>query len=249
MLHAIIIDDEENGLRSLELLIQKFIPEVKVVASTTEAIKSVELINNYRPDILFLDINMPDLNGFEVLERIEFRNFHLIFTTAHEEFALKAIKQRAIDYLLKPIGIDDLQKAIEKVQKASKQKWPEIYGFLKELKENAALRVAVPTKGGIELVPSGQISYLEASSNNATITFTNGKQTKVIKSLKEYEETLCTKESDFLRIHNSYIININCVTRYVKEDGGYAVMNNKKSIPVSKQKKEEFLKRINLSSE
>jgi two-component system LytT family response regulator len=249
MLHAIIIDDEENGLRSLELLIKKFVPEVKVVATTTEAIKSVELINNYRPDILFLDINMPNLNGFEVLDKIEFRNFHLIFTTAHEEFALKAIKQRAIDYLLKPIGVEDLKKAVEKAQRASEQKWPEVFSVLKELKETTGMRVAVPTKEGIELVPSGQISYFEASSNNATVTFTNGNQTKALKSLKDYEEVLCTKDSDFLRIHNSYIININCVTRYVKEDGGYAVMNDKKSIPVSKQKKEEFLKRINLQQE
>jgi two-component system LytT family response regulator len=251
MLHALIVDDEENGLRSLELLIKKFTPEIKVVAMTTEAIKSVELINNYRPDVVFLDINMPNMNGFEVLDKISFKNFHLIFTTAHEEYALRAIKQRAIDYLLKPIDGDDLRAAVVKVQKAIKQKLavPDALRLLSELNEPEIIRVSVPTKAGVDLVSASEILYIEADSNNASITFANGNQTKVTRSLKEYEEMLCIKDGGFIRIHNSFIINVNYVTRYLKEDGGYAVLDNKKSIPVSKQKKDEFLKRINLKPE
>jgi two-component system, LytTR family, response regulator len=251
MLHALIIDDEENGLKSLELLIEKFIPEIKVVATTSEALKSVELINNYRPDIVFLDINMPNLNGFEVLDKLSFRNFHLIFTTAHEEYALRAIKQRAIDYLLKPIDAEELRTAVIKVKKviSEKKEFPDALSLLSSLNEQATVRVSVPTKTRIDLVSANEILYIEADSNNASITFTNGNQTKVTRSLKEYEETLCTKDGNFMRIHNSFIINVDYITRYIKEDGGYAVLGNKKSIPISKQKKEEFLKRINLKNE
>jgi two-component system, LytTR family, response regulator len=251
MLHAIIIDDEENGLVSLDLLIKKFVPEVKVVAATTDAIKSVELINDYRPDIVFLDINMPNMNGFEVLDKITFRGFHLIFTTAYEEYALKAIKKSAIDYLLKPVDKDELSKAVKKVQNATEQKkkLPDVIGLLREMNDISAVRVSVPTKTGIDLVLADDILYIEADSNSAMIAFANGSLVKVTRSLKEYEEILCSKDIGFMRIHNSYIINVQYVTRYLKEDGGYAVIKDKKSIPVSKQRKEEFLKRINLSSE
>lgn len=250
MLHAIIIDDEENGLISLELLIKEFVPEVKVVATTTDAVKGVELINNFRPDIVFLDINMPSLNGFEVLDKIEFKKFHLVFTTAHEEYALKAIKQRAIDYLLKPVDEDDLNLAVEKVKNKIKEneKIPDAFTLLKEINETHTIKITVPTKNSIDLVPHDEIMYIEASLNNSIVTIANNTQINAYRSLKEYEVILCQEGADFLRIHNSFIINIKYVTKYLKEDGGY-VMINKKSIPVSKQKKEEFLKRINLRSE
>jgi two-component system, LytTR family, response regulator len=251
MLHAIIIDDEENGLKSLELLILKFVPEIRIVATTTQAENSVDLINNYRPDIVFLDINMPGLNGFEVLNKVAFRKFHLIFTTAHEEYALKAIKERAIDYLLKPIGVEDLKNAVARVKNKIEEQntLPDIRDLLSGMAGSSKTKISIPTKTGIELVMAEEILYIEADSNSTLIAFTNGKQVAANRSLKEYEENLCNGSYPFIRIHNSFIINIHYVTRYVKEDGGYAVMDNKKSIPISKQKKEEFLKRINAGRE
>lgn len=115
-MHAIIVDDEFNGIKVLELLIKKHFPDIKVVATTTDSIDGVVLINNFRPDIVFLDISMPGLSGFDLIEKLEYKNFHLIFTTAHREFAIKAIKKSATDYLLKPVDPDDLIASIERVK-------------------------------------------------------------------------------------------------------------------------------------
>jgi two-component system, LytTR family, response regulator len=250
MLHALIIDDEEHGLKSLELLIKNFIPEIKIVATAMDPEQSVELINNYRPDLVFLDINMPKMNGFEVLNKIEFKKFQLIFTTAHEEYALQAIKKQAIDYLLKPVNIKELKKAVEKAQAAIQQETqtPDVLKLLREI-SISSMRVRVPTKAGVDLVPSEKVMYIEGHSNKAVITFSNGHQVKVICSLKEYEENLCLPETKFIRVHNSFIINLDHVTKYTKDDGSYTILMAKKNIPISKQKKEEFLRRINLDLE
>ena len=114
MLKAIIIDDEQRGINALKILIDKFVPDVKVVADSTDANQGIELIENYAPDIVFLDINMPEMNGFELLGKLKWNNFNLVFTTAHQEFALKAIKNNAIDYLLKPYSQDRFSKAVQK---------------------------------------------------------------------------------------------------------------------------------------
>ncbi|MES2680155.1 MAG: LytTR family DNA-binding domain-containing protein [Bacteroidota bacterium] len=247
MIHAVLIDDEYNGLKSLELLIEKFVADVKVVASTIDPLKGVELINNYRPDIVFLDINMPNLNGFELLKKLEFSAFHLIFTTAHREYALKAIKESATDYLLKPIDATDLNLAVEKVKQkiSEKQKQPDALDILKHIYEIQDTRVSLPTKTAIEYVSPNDIVYIEAFSNYAVVFLRNGKEFTVYKALKDYEQQLCKNELAFIRIHNSYIINVNYVTRYLKDDGGYAVIQSRKSIPISKNKKEAFLKLIN----
>ncbi|MBL7911206.1 MAG: response regulator [Bacteroidia bacterium] len=249
MLHAIIIDDEENGVISLELMLKKYAPEVKVVAKTSSALEGVDLINNYRPDIVFLDINMPYLTGFELLEKIEFKNFHLIFTTAHEEHAVKAIKKNALDYLLKPIDADDLKKAIEKVNKkaGNENLMKNAFDFLDKLKETEDIKVSVPAKTGIDLVSAKDIMYVEADSNQAIVVLKNKNKINVTRSLKDYEKQLCTNKSKFIRLHNSFIVNVDYVTRYVPEDGGYAVIQNERSVPISKHKKEEFLGMINFN--
>src|SRR5437868_6783200 len=162
MFRAIIIDDEQRGISTLKLLIERFVPEVKVVAETTEAEKSIELIDNYRPEIVFLDINMPFMNGFEVLEKLSFKDFNLIFTTAHQEYALKAIKNNALDYLLKPIVADHLKLAIEKVKKqiASKQ-LPDYTKILEEFNKNNKTRFPISVKDGTDYVPLDDIIRLE----------------------------------------------------------------------------------------
>lgn len=148
MLNALIIDDEENGLVSLYLLIKMVAPNVKVVDKTTDPKKGIEMINDYRPDIVFLDINMPILNGFDVLDNTDFKKFHLIFTTAHEEYALKAIKKSAVDYLLKPIGKDELLKAIEKVENRLKrsESGPDVLSLLRDISETQKQKVSIDRK-------------------------------------------------------------------------------------------------------
>lgn len=251
MLHAIIIDDEFNGIRSLELLIKKFVNDVKIVALTTNPIEGVALINNYRPDIVFLDINMPTLNGFEVLEKLQYNSFHLIFTTAHQEYAIKAIKQAATDYLLKPIDVSDLQNAVEKVKDRlkSKSEIPDVQHLLKEIVGLKNLRVPLHSKSSIEYVTPSMIVYIEAHASGSRVLLTNAMMMDVGSTLKEYEQLLCKEGLYFMRIHNSYIINLNYVSRYLKEDGGFVVLQGKKTIPVSKLKKEEFLKQFNFKED
>lgn len=251
ILHAVIIDDEYNGMRSLELLIQKFVPEIKIVALTSSPFEGVELINSYRPDIVFLDINMPALNGFELLDKLEYKQFYLVFTTAYKEYAIKAIKQAATDYLLKPIDLGMLKVCVEKIKnKAVENKFDtNVKELVNEIVGIKNLRIPIPTKNSVEYVIPSSIIYIEANSNSSKILLTNMIVLDVNKSLKEYESLLCRDGLYFMRIHNSFIVNLNYVIRYSKEGGGQIVLYGNKLIPLSKQRKEDFLKFIKLSDE
>jgi two-component system LytT family response regulator len=243
MLRAIIIDDEQRGINTLKLLIEKFVPGVKVVAETTEAEKSIELIDNYRPEIVFLDINMPFMNGFEVLEKLNYKNFNLIFTTAHEEYALKAIKNNALDYLLKPIVADHLKLAIEKVKKQiQSQLIPDFTKVIEELNKNNKTRFPISVKDGTDYVPLDDIIRLEADSNYTKIFLVNGKTGLNPKTLKEYENMLCENGGHFMRINNSHIVNLKHISKFIKEDGGIIVTKDNANLPLSKNKKDDFLK-------
>lgn len=251
MLHAVIIDDEANGVRSLELLIQKFVPDVKVISSTTNSVEGIDIINNFRPDIVFLDINMPVLNGFQLLDNVEYKNFCLIFTTAHREYGLKALKRSATDYLLKPVDIEELKMAVSRVKKkiATNQPLPDITDLLQELSSLEKIKISLPGKFFIEYVSPASIIYIEAHSNTSRVSLSGEVNFEATKPLKDFESILCKSGSYFMRIHNSFIINLHHVVRYLREDGGYVVMKGKKTIPISKNKKDTFLKAINLKFE
>jgi len=246
ILHAILVDDEINGLKSLELLCDQFIDEVEIVSATTNPVEAISLINAYRPDMVFMDISMPQLNGFEVLEKLRFKNFFLVFTTAHKNYALQAIKQGATDYLLKPIDIRELKLTIHKIQqKIAEQKGvPDVLEILKNINEKHNLRINLPTKTSLEYVLPEDIVYIQAESNYTLVSLTNGENMEVTKSLRSFETLLCTTNSSFLRVHHSYIINLDYVTRYIKDNNGFAVLKGKRTIPISRQKKEQFLKCI-----
>lgn len=247
MLRAIIIDDEFNGVRSLELLIEKFVENVKVVASTTKPLEAIELINNYQPEIVFLDINMPVLNGFQLLEKVEFKKFHLIFCTAYKEYGLKALKQNALDYLLKPVGIEDLRQAVARVQvRIIENEIPEgVFELIKNLRSSAPQKISFPTRNTIEIISSDSVVYLEANSNNSIAVLASDLKLNVLRPLKDYESILCDQNNKFMRIHNSFIINLDYVLRYIREDGGSVEMSNKKHISVSKNKRDDLLKSLN----
>jgi two-component system, LytTR family, response regulator len=251
MLTAVIIDDEVNGVKSLELLIAKYTPRLKLVGSTTSSVEGVDLINDLKPDIVFLDIKMPVLDGFELLQKLSYKNFYLIFTTAHHEFGLRALKQNATDYLLKPIGSDYIKEAVVRIETKIrlKQQAPDIMQLVADLMKIKNLKVTLNCKKSVEFVVPSEIVYIEADRGSTKVLLRNMELVEVMRPLKEYEMQLCDKEQNFIRIHNSYIININFVSRYLKDDGGYVVMQGKKKIPVSKLKKDEFLKLINLNIE
>lgn len=248
MIRAVIIDDEINGVKSLELTIATFNKDVEVVNSTTDPVEGIEMINSSRPDVVFLDISMPKLNGFEMLEKLEYKDFHLIFTTAYKKYALQALKQEATDYLLKPVDARELNKAVEKVKQnmAEKSRRPDIFQLLKEIAGMQCLKVHLPTKSGTEYVTPNDIVYIEADSNYSKVFLTNGSTVNVTNALKEYEQLLCTKELFFIRVHKSFIINLNYVTRYLRENGGSVVVKGNITIPISRPHKETFLRAIHL---
>jgi two-component system LytT family response regulator len=242
MLRAIIVDDEQRGINSIKLLVEKYVSDVKIVASTTDPQEAIGLIEDYKPEIVFLDINMPHLNGFEVLNHLAFRDFHLIFTTAHEEYALQALKKSALDYLLKPIDVDDLLIAVDKAKHRSsqKQKLPDLEKILTDMQTDNTNRISVSTKEGVENLHTDDIIRAEASSNYAYIYTVRGEKLLVAKTLKELE-TVLTESRNFMRIHQSHIINLKHTQRFIKEGHGIILMSDNFKVPVSKHKKDDFL--------
>lgn len=247
-MHAVIIDDEVSGVKSLELLLKKFSADVSVIASATDPAEGVGLINRLRPDIVFLDIQMPDINGFELLKKLTYTGFSLVFITAHQEHALRALKINAFDYLLKPIDWDDLGNTIDRIKKQQQAtpNVPEIFALVNEVLGTKQVKVLIPTKDMVEYVLPGHILYLEAHSNQCAVHLHDGKLLLANKTLKQFETQLCGNRLPFFRLQNSFIINLDFVVRYSKEEGGHVTMKDRKSIPVSKAKKEELLRLLNL---
>jgi len=245
MLKSIIIDDELKSRESLRILIEDFCEGVAVSALCQNVAEGLAAIEKHRPDVIFLDIQMQRETGFDLLNKIKQINFEVIFTTAYSEYAIKAFKFSAIDYLLKPIDIEELKAALLKVEKKI---GGSINGRLQQLMDNlkggntANFKLALPTSDGLIFIKVNDIVYCEASSNYTNIYMLDGKKHLVSRTLKEYEEMLT--ESNFFRIHHSYLINLNLVKKYVRGDGGYVIMNNDTSLDVSKRKKEAFLDRI-----
>ncbi len=246
MLRAVLIDDEFMGLNSLHILLDKHCPKVRSVAESRNPEAAIEMIENYCPDIVFLDINMPQMSGFEMLERLKWKNFDLIFTTAHQEYALKALKSDAVDYLLKPIDPEELKAAVNKVIKRRSQNGQgnSLEGYNEVLNTLPLInkpKVIVNSKAGIESIETQMIISLESKSNYTQLFLENEQPVLSSKTLKEYEQILCGDRSSFMRVHHSFIINLNKVLRYIKSSE-MVVMQNEQEIPISKSRKEDFLK-------
>lgn len=245
MLKAIIIDDELKSRESLRILIEDFCDNVTVAASCQNVSEGLAAIEKFKPDVIFLDIQMQRETGFDLLNKVKEISFEVIFTTAYSEYAIKAFKFSAIDYLLKPIDIEELKAALVKVEKKVSGN---IAGRLKQMMDNLKtgnsenFKLALPTNEGLLFIKVNEIVYCEASSNYTEIHMLDGKKHLVSRTLKEYEDMLA--ENNFFRIHHSYLINLNLLKKYVRGDGGYVVMNTDTSLDVSKRKKEAFLERI-----
>lgn len=241
---AVIIDDEKHCREVLTTLIQKHCPEVEVADSFNSGADALNVVDKIVPDILFLDIEMPGMNGFEFLERCPEKNFEIIFTTAYNEYAIKAIKHSALDYLLKPIDKDELILAIAKAKQHHSQKTSarveQLLSSLNLRKESK--RFAVPTLEGLIMLNSDEILYCESDGPYCTFHFTtNAKPLLTSKTLKEAEEVL-QGGGEFFRIHHSFLINLKFVQKYVRGEGGEVIMNNGKNIPVARSRKQDFLK-------
>ncbi len=245
MIKSVIIDDELKSRESLQILLQDFIGNVEVAALCQNVAEGIEAIHTHQPDVIFLDIQMQRETGFDLLAKISPIQFEVIFTTAHSEYAIKAFRFSAIDYLLKPIDIEELRRSVEKVEKKLTGNISlRLEQLIQNLKAGPSQRykLALPSNDGLVFVKVADIIYCEASSNYTNIYMDDGKKYVVSRTLKEYEDLL--EDQNFFRIHNSYLINLNSLKKYVRGDGGYVVMNNDVSLDVSKRKKESFLSRI-----
>ena len=246
MLTVIIIDDESSSRNSLKQKLTNYCPGVSIIAECESGEEGIKKIEEWNPDIVFLDVEMPRMNGFTMLQQLKNRNFELIFITAYDHYAIKAIKFSALDYIVKPVEIDDLKAAVEKVmQKRSKPAGNErlellLQNLLSEKKEQQ--RIAIPSTEGLQFIDINDIIYLEAQSNYTIIYLKEAYKLTVTKTLKDFEELLPV--SIFIRIHHSHIINKNAVEKYIRGEGGQVVLTNGITLDVAKRKKHEFLKAI-----
>jgi two-component system LytT family response regulator len=245
-LKAVIVEDEIRSREFLKKMVEEFCPAVSVAAMASSVTEAVEAVNNHKPDLLFLDIELHTGTGFDVLQAVSHSNFSVIFTTAYDHYAVKAIKFSAVDYLLKPIDVEELQAAVQKVsdKMQSQTSQQTLQMLLKNLQKPADtdFSITLATSEGLEFVPLQQIIRLEASGPYTHFHIKGGRKIIVSKNLKEYE--LLLGDHHFFRVHNSHIINMKEVKRMVKTDGGYAVMNDDSMITISPKKKDEFLQQI-----
>lgn len=245
---AVIIDDEVKGRSVLKQKLKEYCPQVDLVGEAANGEQGIYLIEKSKPQIVFLDIEMPRMNGFEMLEQLPAQPFHLIFTTAYDQYAIRAIRYAAFDYLLKPVDIDELQSAVNKAAASNEERRPESNApRIEILKENLSdqfhlHKLAIPTMEGLLFFNLSDILYFRAESNYSTVFFQNHPKLLTTRTLHDFEEMLPTHL--FFRPHHSFIINLNYIKRYIKGDGGQIEMSNGDFVDVSRSKKEDFLKII-----
>ncbi|MGX5817625.1 LytR/AlgR family response regulator transcription factor [Chitinophaga lutea] len=244
---ALIVDDEQHCIDALRAMLAKKCPEVTVLGGVHSVQEARKAIEELQPELVFLDVEMPHENGFELLRQYDRLTFDVIFTTAYEQYALKAIKFNALDYLLKPFSVQDLQEALAKFRERRQQR-PDtaiapLEVFLQNMKtmQQNNRKIALPTINGLVFMPVQQIVRCESTGNYTKIFFTDRKQLLVSKPLKEFEELL--SEADFFRVHNSHLINLQQMDSYIQGEGGFALMSDGAQVEVSRRRKAEFLKK------
>ena len=240
---ALIVDDEHKNRETLAKLIDQFCYGIKVIGQAENVQQAKDFIDANKPQIVFLDIEMPGGNGFTLLEKFDQPNFQLIFTTAHADYAIKAIKFAALDYLLKPINVNELkiavEKAIESIQNSSNESSDQRFNVLKDNQKNEGFdfkKIALPSLEGIEFYDINEILRCEADRAYCNFFLTNGQKITVSKSLREFEELL--SECNFFRVHKSNMVNLGHIKKYIKGKGGYVVLSDDSHVDVSVRKKE-----------
>ena len=245
MINAIIIDDESKGRLALREKLSAYCPQIQIMAEATNGQEALILIHHHKPQLIFLDIEMPRMNGFEMLNELPDKNFHIIFTTAYDQYAIKAIKYAAFDYLLKPIDIEELRAAVTKIEVQENnqtKKQVELLQQNMQQPKKQLSKLAIPTLDGLMFYNISDIIHLEANSNYTNIYLVNKIKITASKTLKEFEDLL--PDDIFFRTHHSHLINLNYIKRYIKGDGGQIELQNGSFVDVARRKKEEFLKAI-----
>ncbi|WP_143305184.1 LytR/AlgR family response regulator transcription factor [Chitinophaga vietnamensis] len=245
---AIIVDDEQHCIDALQTMLSKKCPGVNVIGRASSVKEAKTLVDELQPDLVFLDVEMPHQNGFELLKLFDKIFFDVIFTTAYEQYALKAIKFNALDYLLKPFSIKELQDALDKFRDKQANRGKDLASsplevFLQNMKtlHQSHKKIALPTINGLVFMPVQNIVRCESTGNYTKIFFTDKKNLMVSRPLKEFEELLT--DVDFFRVHNSHLINLQQMQSYIQGEGGFALMSDGTQVEVSRRRKAEFLKK------
>ncbi len=239
MLKAIIIDDEINGAEVLQHLIRENCPNISINSIETSPLKAIKLIEKQVPDVIFLDIEMPDMSGFELLEKIKHLSLHVIFTTAYDNYALGAFKYNTIDYLLKPIIVSELIRAVNKLETKANTNSANtsISQFLEAIRlSQNQQKLAISSLNEIIYLDTEKIIRLESDWNYTNIFLVDGKNITSSKTLKDYENLL--NPNIFFRTHKAFIINLNLVEKYVKSEGGYVIMKDNAKVSVAREKRQ-----------
>ena len=243
---AILVDDEPDGIRTLKKMLESHCPNVEVAATCSNAASAKQELERIRPDVVFLDIQMPGKSGLDLLTEMPEKDFEVIFVTAHNEYMLQALQYSAADYLLKPVDEDRLIEAVQRVEtriQAEKKEWTEtLMHNLNKAGSPSEMRLCLPTLKGFIVVKLDDIIYCEAE-RSYTIFHLDGKRTVTVsKSLIEYDHLL--QETQFFRIHKSFLVNLNHIKEYQRGEGGLVIMTDNAEIEVSRRKKEFFLNRM-----
>lgn len=242
-MHILIVDDEKRARETLQQMLKLYCPEITQISEADSVIAAVEAIYRDSPTLILLDIRLGDGNGFDVLKRIVGKTLNVIFITAYDEYAIKALKVSAIDYLLKPIDLDEFLEAIQKAkQKITQDQWNEQMGLFLQNVENPNTQIkklTLKTSDSIHIVNLEDIVYCESDRNYTTFHLFDDRKILVSKSLREYETLLPKK--NFMRTHQSYLVNFDHVIRYEKGDKNYLVTTGEKQVPVAIRKKEQVL--------
>lgn len=243
MLTAIIIDDEIDCVQLLALQLKEHCPGVEVIAQHTTPEEGLQSIRTQNPDMVFLDVEMPRMNGFQLLEQVENVSFSLIFVTAYNEFALKAFRFSAVDYLLKPLNISQLCEAVRKAEKKQPIDQRQLSLLRSQLREGKfPSKIAVPIQNGVIFVELSDLVYCEADSNYSKLILASGKTYLLSKTLKDVQEVL--EERNFLRVHRQYLVNLEHIKMYHKGDGSYLVLTGDISIPVAKNQRDRLVQKF-----
>ncbi len=242
---CIILDDEKRNVQLLKNLLQEYCPALQVLAVETDAAKGMLLIDELQPQLLFLDVEMPHLNGFELLRKLEPVNFEVIFVTAYSQYAVEAFEHHAAGYITKPVNTEKLvatvNAAIGRIEQKAISK--NIFSLIESsTRQSQPQKIPLATSGGMVFVKITDIMYCTSSGNYTSFMMADDKTILVSRQLGEYEKLL--PETDFIRIHDKYIINLAYIREYIKGSGGDVVLENGKELPVASRRKEDFLLRF-----
>lgn len=247
LIKAVIIDDEQNNIDNLSILLKELFPELNIIGEATDAFYAEKLILQHKPDIVFLDIQMPGKSGFELLTSLASHHFELIFVTAYDQFGIQAVKFSAIDYLLKPVNAEELRVAVEKaicrsLEKKQNKQLENLLDLLQNQQLKDAHRIALPSSKEIRFIRTKEIIRCESSNNYTTFFIMNGESIVTSKPIFEYEEVL--QEYGFIRCHQTHLVNKLYIKSLVKQDGGYLLLENGSKIPISRLKRDQVKKQL-----